>query len=193
MGYTHTLLFATHSTRLLLARKLRGFGRDTHNGIGGKLHPDETALDCILRETQEEVGLTLSSDSILFAGKVSIDVDRGEKVEIAMFTVELNAEDADRVQGSDEVKPIWIEVKDVLEGGWSGATRPEHRIYLAALLHMAPKRREKGQDGPLIDVTVNFDAEPSDEVLEQGERPENHRTVRQWSLNVFPQTISHTS
>ncbi|GAC99101.1 hypothetical protein PHSY_006699 [Pseudozyma hubeiensis SY62] len=193
LGYTHTLLFATHSTRILLARKLRGFARDTHNGIGGKLFSEETALQCILRETREEIVLTLSSDNVRFAGNVSIDVDRGEKVRIALFTVELDAEQADRVQGSDEVEPIWVETKDVLEGRWAGAMRPEHRIYLAALLHCAPKRREEGWEGPLIDVTVNFDAEPEGEDLEQGERPENHRTVRQWSLNIFPQPITHTS
>jgi len=45
--------------RLLLIRKKRGHGAGKINGPGGKLDPGETPLQCALRETHEETGVTV--------------------------------------------------------------------------------------------------------------------------------------
>jgi 8-oxo-dGTP diphosphatase len=52
-----TLMFLTAGGRLLLIRKRRGHGAGRINGPGGKPEPGETPLDCVLRETWEEVGV----------------------------------------------------------------------------------------------------------------------------------------
>ncbi|MEQ8859437.1 MAG: 8-oxo-dGTP diphosphatase [Pseudomonadales bacterium] len=52
-----TLMFVRDADRVLLIRKLRGHGAGRINGPGGKPEPGESALDCVLRETEEEVGV----------------------------------------------------------------------------------------------------------------------------------------
>ena len=43
---------------VLLIRKKRGLGAGKINGPGGKMEPGETSLECAIRETQEELGVT---------------------------------------------------------------------------------------------------------------------------------------
>ncbi len=55
-----TLLFIVDEAlqRVLLIRKKRGLGAGKINGPGGKMDPGETAAECAIRETQEELGVT---------------------------------------------------------------------------------------------------------------------------------------
>ena len=52
-----TLMFLVDAGRVLLIRKRRGHGAGRINGPGGKPEPGETPLQCVLRETEEEVGV----------------------------------------------------------------------------------------------------------------------------------------
>lgn len=52
-----TLLFLREAGRVLLIEKRRGHGAGKINGPGGKREAGETPLDCVLRETEEEVGI----------------------------------------------------------------------------------------------------------------------------------------
>ena len=38
--------------------KKRGFGSDRYNGVGGKIEPNETVEQALIRECQEEIGVT---------------------------------------------------------------------------------------------------------------------------------------
>jgi 8-oxo-dGTP diphosphatase len=55
-----TLMFVVDEAReqVLLIRKLRGLGAGKINGPGGKMDTGETPLECAIRETQEELGVT---------------------------------------------------------------------------------------------------------------------------------------
>ena len=55
-----TLMFVVDEAaeRVLLIRKKRGLGAGKINGPGGKLDAGETELECAVRETQEELGVT---------------------------------------------------------------------------------------------------------------------------------------
>ncbi len=50
-------MFVRDAGRVLLIRKRRGHGMGKLNGPGGKVEPGETPLACVLRETEEEVGV----------------------------------------------------------------------------------------------------------------------------------------
>lgn len=52
------LCFIARDGRVLLIHKKRGLGAGKINGPGGKLEPNETALDAAIREVQEEIGVT---------------------------------------------------------------------------------------------------------------------------------------
>ena len=53
-----TLCFVIRGDEILLIRKKRGLGAGKINGPGGRLEGDETPLECAIRETQEELGVT---------------------------------------------------------------------------------------------------------------------------------------
>jgi 8-oxo-dGTP diphosphatase len=59
-GLRATLMFIVDETshQVLLIRKKRGLGAGKINGPGGKMDPGETSLQCAIRETQEELGVT---------------------------------------------------------------------------------------------------------------------------------------
>ena len=52
-----TLLYIFDAGRVLLIKKKRGLGAGKINGPGGRIENNETAVECALRETREEVGL----------------------------------------------------------------------------------------------------------------------------------------
>ena len=53
-----TLLLIIKDNRILLAKKARGFGAGMLNGVGGKQEPGENIVQTMIRETQEEIGVT---------------------------------------------------------------------------------------------------------------------------------------
>lgn len=62
-----TLLLALRngSTELLLGlKKKSGFGQGTFNGPGGRREMGESLLECVLRETHEEVGLIVDPNAL---------------------------------------------------------------------------------------------------------------------------------
>lgn len=55
---TCTLLFLLRDDQILLAMKKRGFGSDRWNGVGGKIEEGESIEKALVRECQEEIGVT---------------------------------------------------------------------------------------------------------------------------------------
>ncbi len=54
-----TLMFVVKEGRILLIEKKRGHGEGKVNGPGGKIDPGETPLECAVRETEEELHISV--------------------------------------------------------------------------------------------------------------------------------------
>jgi mutator protein MutT len=54
----NTLLMLRHNHELLLAMKKRGFGAGKWNGVGGKVESGESVEQALVRECEEEIGVT---------------------------------------------------------------------------------------------------------------------------------------
>ncbi len=54
-----TLLFVVKEGSILLIEKKRGHGAGKINGPGGKIDPGETPLECAVRETEEELCISV--------------------------------------------------------------------------------------------------------------------------------------
>jgi 8-oxo-dGTP diphosphatase len=53
-----TLCFIVNSGRILLIKRKKGIGKGLLNGPGGRIEKGESPLDCVIRETIEETGIT---------------------------------------------------------------------------------------------------------------------------------------
>jgi mutator protein MutT len=56
-----TLCFLVDEEMILLAMKKKGFGAGRWNGVGGKVEAGESIEQAMVRETQEEIGVTPKS------------------------------------------------------------------------------------------------------------------------------------
>lgn len=112
-----TLLFLRRENQILLAMKKRGFGKGKWNGVGGKVEPGETARQAIVRECQEEIGVTpinpVLVGTILFLA--SDDPSFGHDARIYV---------ADNWKGepaeTEEMRPQWFSLEKIpYESMWS--------------------------------------------------------------------------
>ena len=106
-----TLLLAIKDGKIMLAEKKRGFGVGKINGVGGKVEPNETVEEAMLRETKEEAGI--------------IPIDH-EKVAVIMFdefvngvrkmiimNVFLCSEFEGTPRETEEMKPCWFSLDKI--------------------------------------------------------------------------------
>ena len=106
-----TLLLIIKDKKILLAEKKRGFCMGLYNGIGGKVEKDEEIEHAMIRETQEEIGVTPKN----YTKKAVINFDmflKGEPTyEIMHVYVASDYEGI--VSESDEMKPRWFEFDEI--------------------------------------------------------------------------------
>ena len=97
-----TLLFVVRDERILLIHKKRGIGAGKINGPGGRIEPDESPLECAIREVREELSVTPTG--VRSCGEVLFQVCDGFSIQIFVFT-------ADGCEGepreTEEAKPLW--------------------------------------------------------------------------------------
>ena len=97
-----TLCFVVKDGQILLIRKKRGLGAGKINGPGGRLEPGETAQQCAVRETQEELGITPLDPE--WRGELYFQFVDGYGLHCAVFT----ASDCDgEAIETDEATPHW--------------------------------------------------------------------------------------
>lgn len=106
-----TLLFLRKDDQVLLAMKKRGFGEGRWNGVGGKVDGGETIEQALVREAQEEVGVTpLDHEKVA-------DIRFDEYFKGVPTIMHVHVYVADSWEGepteSEEMKPQWFAVGDV--------------------------------------------------------------------------------
>lgn len=100
------LNFLVKGNKILLAEKKRGFAEGKLNGVGGKLEKGETPDKAMLRETQEEIFVTVTRFEKV--GEIEFDEFYKGKKENNLMHVYFTYEWIGKPKESDEVKPMWI-------------------------------------------------------------------------------------
>jgi len=106
-----TLTFLVRDNEVLLAQKKRGFGEGRWNGAGGKVEPPESILDAMVRECQEEIGVTpLRYRKV---GELAFDAyHKGEKLDLLVHTYLCEVWEGEPTE-SEEMNPKWFKTSDI--------------------------------------------------------------------------------
>jgi 8-oxo-dGTP diphosphatase len=100
-----TLCFVVRGGEILLIRKKRGLGAGKVNGPGGRMEPGETPMECAVRETQEELGVTPLDPE--WRGELFFQFVDGYGLHCAVFTA--GGCEGEAVE-TDEAIPLWTPV-----------------------------------------------------------------------------------
>ena len=117
---------ADHLQYLMLHRtkKQNDENEDKWVGVGGKFEAGETAEQCMLREVQEETGLTLTE--YRYRGVVYFESDRWPAEDMHLFTATAFT---GTLKDCDEGELVWLPKAELLtKKMWAG-----DRIFLKAL------------------------------------------------------------
>ncbi len=102
------LCFIRRGGEVLLIEKKRGLGAGKVNAPGGKIEPNETALEAAIRETREEVGVTPLSPRK--HGELRFQFTDGYSLHCTVF-VSYGCDG--EPHETDEAKPFWVPVDSV--------------------------------------------------------------------------------
>ena len=123
------LCFIVKNGQILLIRKKRGLGAGKINGPGGRIEPGETPREAVVRETQEEVGVTpLGLEE---RGVIQFQFTDGYSLHCVIFQAsDLEGE----LIETDEADPFWCSVDEIpYDGMWE-----DDRHWLPLMLEGRP-------------------------------------------------------
>ncbi len=103
-----TLTFIVDAGRVLLIRKKRGLGAGKINGPGGRLEAGESALECAIREVEEEVCVTPRDPTAL--GELRFQFTDGYSIHVHVFRA--TGYDGDPRE-TEEAIPIWFPIDEI--------------------------------------------------------------------------------
>lgn len=107
-----TICLLRKKDKVLLAMKKRGFGAGKWNGVGGKVKDGETIKQAAIRETQEEIGVTLQSlEKVAVLDFYFPDVPE-EKEWGQQVTVFITDKWEGEPKESEEMAPRWFKIED---------------------------------------------------------------------------------
>ncbi len=106
-----TLLFLIKNQQILLAMKKRGFGAGKWNGVGGKIEAGESVEQALVRECQEEIGVTPNTWDCV--AKLDFqEFHEGQPAHIYCHVYFSEDWDGDPVE-SEEMAPKWFDIDQV--------------------------------------------------------------------------------
>lgn len=100
-----TLLYVVKDGKVLLGKKLRGFGEGKVNGAGGKVQENESLGEAMLRETKEEFGIIPKNYKQV--GNILYDEFNGDKKLYFDTAIFVASDYEGEPKTSDEMMPIW--------------------------------------------------------------------------------------
>lgn len=104
--YTLIVSVSPSAGKILLGRKLRGFGEGLYNGFGGKPDgPDESLLDCACREMLEESGVECPREFMMACGVLTFTGLSPATMVVHLYRVNLDLFPWTTPQKSDEMSP----------------------------------------------------------------------------------------
>lgn len=108
-----TLAFAIRDENILLAIKKRRFGKDKWNGYGGKPEESDESLEATcIRETREEVGITVEREDLEYRGSIDFyfleSPEFDQRVHIWTFT-----QWTGEPHETQEMMPQWFTFADI--------------------------------------------------------------------------------
>jgi len=107
-----TLLFLRSGDELLIAMKKRGFGQGKWNGVGGKLDPGETLEDALVRECQEEIGVTPTSWHPVAELDFVQDAETDDPWHMFVYAYIADSWTGEPTE-SEEMLPKWFHIEDL--------------------------------------------------------------------------------
>ena len=138
---TNTLLLLRRGDEVLLAMKKRGFGAGRWNGVGGKLEPGETVEQALVRECQEEIGVTPTTYSKIAEHDFVLDTHTGKPWHIYVHTYFCDEWDGEPAE-TEEMAPKWYKISEIpYDEMW-----PDDRYWLPLAL-----------EGKVLKTTFVFD------------------------------------
>lgn len=109
----HTaLMLLRRGDKILMGQKKRGFGMGKVHGVGGKVEEDESVEQAAVRETFEEIGITVTKMEHMADIVFDNLYYRGEP-ESHMMHVFVGTEWTGEPTETDEIKPEWLEISDL--------------------------------------------------------------------------------
>ena len=120
-----TLIFVIRNGEILLIRKKRGLGAGKINGPGGRIEPGESALECAIREAEEELRVTPTG--VRRRGELSFQFVDGYGIHVVVFS----AEGCEQVaRETEEAAPLWTALDQIpYDEMWE-----DDRIWLPLLI-----------------------------------------------------------
>lgn len=106
-----TLAFLRRDDEILLAMKKRGFGTGRWNGVGGKVEPHEDMQDSLIRECQEEIGVTpLEFTRVAVHDFVMHEGNEPWHMHVHVF---IATKWKGKPREGEEVAPRWFKLRDI--------------------------------------------------------------------------------
>lgn len=157
---TLLILTNTHRRKILLGKKLRGFGTGKYNGFGGRLESteiDPTPAHGAQRELSEEANISLPLDAFNSVGTLRFTFeDNDEKMKVHLFHANVRFQedevkgdshklsganiDPSTIRGCDEMAPEWFQ--------WTNIPLQQmfmdDSVWLTNFLSTLHKREESG-------------------------------------------------
>jgi 8-oxo-dGTP pyrophosphatase MutT (NUDIX family) len=107
-----TLVFLCRDDEILLAMKKRGFGEGHWNGVGGKIEPNESLEQALVRETEEEIGVTPLTWDKVAEHDFLMDSDSETPYHLYVHTFVCNKWRGEPSE-SEEMRPQWFSLDKI--------------------------------------------------------------------------------
>ena len=109
---TTTLVLLRRGNEVLLAMKKRGFGAGRWNGVGGKLDASETIEQALVRECQEEIGVTPLSYEKVVEHDFILDSEGEAAWHMYVHTYLCTDWEGEPVE-TEEMAPKWFKIPEI--------------------------------------------------------------------------------